>query len=318
MNDKLSLTIIIVNYNSSEYTMKCLDSIEDSVQNRCFVKNIVVVDNNSNKEDIKDLSNRKDIQFILNHENVGFAKACNQGARLAKGDYLLFLNPDTILQTDTIEKSIISYKEMEQEGIGALGVQIRDIENNIMRTCSRFPSNFYFLMKCLGINRLILKWNQFMVEWDHMNSQNVDEVMGAYFLVSTKIFNELNGFDERFFVYYDEVDFCYRLVEQGYHSYFCSDTYITHDAGGTSRKVKAKRLFYEWRSRILFMQKHHGNRKAKYSIAIVRLEVISRRIYHTFKPVLFDFSELIEAYDKFNTWVKHYKEQYKKRGEVKL
>lgn len=313
MSNQRSITVVIVNYNSSDYTLKCLDSIANSVQNQCFIDKIVVVDNNSNQEEIERLSSRKDIQLILNHENVGFAKACNQGARFSRSDYLLFLNPDTIVQADTIEKSILCYED--KEGIGVLGVQIRDLNDEVMRTCSRFPKNFYYVMKCLGINRWIRKWNQFMLEWNHMESRTVDEVMGAYFLVSASIFRQFGGFDERFFVYYEEVDFCYRLTEQGYYSYYYSDTYIYHDAGGASRKVKARRLFYEWRSRVLFMEKHHGRNQAKYTIAIIRLEAMSRRCALKVKKDFLGLSDLEAAYGKFNQWVKYYDNQCKKRGE---
>lgn len=297
-----SLSIIIVNYNSSAYVVKCLNSIAKSSKKHFILDKVIVVDNSSDWKDLSVLEEREDIQLLKNDKNEGFAKACNQGASYVDSDYLLFLNPDTILMEHTLDYSVECYAKQRKQGIGVLGVQILDEYNQITRTCSRFPKNFYFFAKCIGINRIILRWNQFMVEWNHLYSRKVDEVIGAYFFVSKDIFNQLAGFDERFFVYYEEVDFCYRLKQRGYYSYFYAGTNIVHSVGGASKNVKSQRLFYELRSRILFMQKHHGH--VKTTICLAKLEYFSRWIYLRLHGNRLEIKELKLAYSLLKQWLK--------------
>lgn len=305
MSNKLpSVSIIIVNYNSSEYLVKCLDSIARLEKTYFVLDKIVVVDNSSDQRNQYMLEERKEIYLIKNNKNEGFAKACNQGADETKSDYILFLNPDTILFEDTLDRSVECYEKQKNKGIGVLGVQILNEHNEITKTCSRFPKNFYFFAKCMGINRIVQSWNQFMLEWDHKESKKVDEVIGAYFFVSRDIFQLLNGFDERFFVYYEEVDFCYRLMQKGYYSYYYADAAIVHLVGGASKNVKSLRLFYELRSRILYMQKHKGRRRTKITIYLIKLEYISRWIYLRIQGNHHGTQELKSAYEMLGEWVR--------------
>lgn len=298
------LSIVIVNYNSSEYTIRCLDSIQKSEMKTFCLEEIIVVDNASDERNLSILNERTDIRLIRNAKNEGFAKACNQGAADASAEYLLFLNPDTIVKQDTLEVSLSTYRRHLKKGIGALGVQMLDESNQVVRSCSRFPRNFYFFAKCTGLNRIIKSWNLFMCEWNHLTDRKVDEVMGAYFMVSKDIFLKLGGFDERFFVYYEEVDFCYRLVKSGYYNLFCAETDIVHYAGGASKNVKSHRLFYEIRSRIIYMNKTFGHRSAKITIILARLEFFSRLFYLKMKREQQGIKELKEAYLLLMQWLK--------------
>lgn len=305
MSSKLpSVSIIIVNYNSSEYLVKCLDSIARLEKTHFVLDKIVVVDNASDQRNRYMLKERKEIHLIKNNKNEGFAKACNQGADETDSDYLLFLNPDTILFEETLDQSVECYEKQKNKRIGVLGVQILNENNEITKTCSRFPKNFYFFAKCMGINRIVHSWNQFMLEWDHRESQKVDEVIGAYFFVSRDIFQLLNGFDERFFVYYEEVDFCYRLKQKGYYSYYYADTAIVHSEGGASKNVKSLRLFYELRSRILYMQKHKGRRRTRITIYLIKLEYLSRWVYLKIQGNHHGTQELKSAYEMLGEWVR--------------
>jgi GT2 family glycosyltransferase len=170
----------------------------------------------------------------------------------------LFLNPDARLSPDTLSKSVAFMGTQEHSAIGILGVQLVDEHGHVSRSCARFPATSVFISKMLGLNRLApaLFPDHFQTEWDHSDSRNVDQVMGAYFFVRRSLFEQLGGFDERFFVYFEEVDFSLRAKQEGYASHFLATAQCYHKGCGTSDQIKARRLFYSLRSRILFAFKH--------------------------------------------------------------
>ena len=254
-----SLDIIIVNWNSGTLLFECVHSIKEAIQNSFTLNKVIVIDNASSDNSLNNLSNTNlPLTIIRNTQNLGFAKACNQGAKNSEADFLLFLNPDTRLFKSSLNEPIKFMLDKENNEIGILGVQMVDDKNIISRTCSRLPTPFVFFYMSLGLNKFFPKIfpNQFMTEWDHNNSQIVDQVMGAFFFVRKKLFQTLNGFDEKYFVYFEEVDFTVRAKQIGYRSYFLTTTKIYHKGGGTSEKVKADRLFYILNSKLLFAKKH--------------------------------------------------------------
>jgi GT2 family glycosyltransferase len=257
-----SLNIIIVNWNSGRLLRDCLKSINNSAYHDSFTLNrIVVVDNASCDGSAEELEELKMPLFIMRNEvNKGFAAACNQGAEDSSADYLLFLNPDTYLNGDSLAKPLIFMEEDLNQHIGITGIQLLDSNGEIARTCARFPTPGKFFSKMLGLDRLFPHAfpSHFMSEWDHQASREVEHVMGAFFLVRRFIFEELGGFDEQFFVYLEDLDFSFRARQAGWHCFYLADTKAWHKGGGTSEKVKAMRLFYSLQSRILYGYKHFG------------------------------------------------------------
>ncbi len=144
--------------------------------------------------------------------------------------------------------------------IGILGIQLVDEAGTIQRNTARFPTLKNLLGQMLGLDRL---WperfpSHFLTSWDHQESRQVDQVPGAFYLVRRKVFEELGGFDERFFMYFEDLDFAYRAEKTGWNSYYLADARAIHHGGGASDKVKAKRLFYLMNSRMLYAAKHFG------------------------------------------------------------
>lgn len=303
-----SISIIIVNWNSSVCLERCIQSITDMKKSTFLLEQIIIVDNASSVEDIKNLqrlhSNEPNIQIMYNDTNLGFAKACNVGAKGLNSDYLLFLNPDTILRNDTLEKCMIAFanSKFHKDKIAVLGCKLEDEYGKTQRCCSRLPKLRYYIAKCLGINRIIKSLNQFMLEWDHEESRYVDEVMGAFFLTSGKVFRKLDGFDERFFVYYEEVDYCKRVKDAGFKVYYNSEASVYHEAGGSSKHVKAERLFYELRSRYQYQQKHNGQIGTWSIKVITRLEYISRCILLLITGKKKEISNVNKAYVLLEDW----------------
>ena len=255
-----SLDIIIVNWNSGELLRDCLESIQGAANHAHFGLNrVVVVDNASSDGSIDGLEvQRLPFSVIRNAENKGFAKACNQGVEGSSADYLLFLNPDTYLNGDSLENPISFMEKDADKQIGIAGIQLLDSNGEIARTCARFPTPGRFLSKMLGLDRLFPRVfpSHFMSEWNHQESREVDHVMGAFYLIRRFLFEELGGFDEQFFVYLEDLDLSFRAHQSGWHCFYLADTKARHKGGGTSEKVKALRLFYSLQSRVLYGYKH--------------------------------------------------------------
>jgi N-acetylglucosaminyl-diphospho-decaprenol L-rhamnosyltransferase len=254
-----TLSIIIVNWNAGEQLRDCIASISRSKKSSLVLTEVIIVDNGSDDGSLNGIE-LFDLPFkiILNKDNLGFGAACNQGAAEASSEYFLFLNPDTRLFENSLSAPISVMEKPENKDVGIVGIQLIDDDGNIARSCSRFPSLKAFIAQSFGVNRLpkLRHLTQSMDEWAHDMTIDVDQVIGAFFLIRQSLFKSLDGFDQRFFVYFEEVDLSYRSYQAGYRSVYLSDTQAFHAGCGTSDQVKARRLFYSLRSRIFYGFKH--------------------------------------------------------------
>lgn len=296
-----SLDIIIVNWNSGKLLEDCILSME-MLRNKSFhLEKIIVVDNFSTDNSILFLdryhTNKLPYELILvrNKNNCGFARACNQGATKSNADFLLFLNPDTRLFPDSLE-NVMSFSINKNPLPGIVGVQLVDENNQPMKTCRYFPTKSRRLAEITGFSKIAKRTGIKMVFWNHNDTREVNQIMGAFFLVISDCFGELKGFDERFFMYYEEVDFCKRSQEAGYKCLFYSDSKVFHLGGGSSRNVKDKSLFYFLRSWILYQEKHHGKVGKILSILIVIFEYLPRRLNLRIKNRSSEIADLNSAY----------------------
>lgn len=256
-----SLDIVIVNWNCAGYINRCLESIEQASANGFTLSEVVVVDNASTDGSADGLETlRFHPTVVRNRRNRGFAAACNQGARRSNADYLLFLNPDAQLFEDSLSSPIACMELPGNEKVGILGVQLVNEAGQVARTCARFPTPRRFLSMMLGLTHLFSSCASgvFMTDWDHRTSRDVDHVIGAFFLVRRPVFEALRGFDERFFVYLEDLDFSLRARQAGWRSVYFAEAQAYHEGGGASKQAKASRLFYSLRSRVLYVHKHFG------------------------------------------------------------
>lgn len=258
MFDNNLLSIIIVNWNSGSQLVEVIASIEK--YHHDLVSSIIVVDNASTDESLNlvgELNNWSlKILIIRNSENYGFGKACNMGAWQVKSEYLLFLNPDSALHADTLPKALTYMRDPAHADVGICGVQLLDEAGRVSRSCARFPTAAGFATHAVGVDRFFPRLGHFMAEWDHAETCQVDHVIGAFFLVRRTMFESLCGFDDRFFVYLEDLDFSCRARQAGWRSVYLVDAQAFHAGGGTSNQVKARRLFYSLRSRLLYAFKH--------------------------------------------------------------
>lgn len=294
------LDIIIVNWNAGIQLTETLESIAKTQKIGFRFGRAVVVDNASS-DGSTDFPGKIDLplQVIRNTVNRGFSAACNLGASTGAADYLLFLNPDVTLLNDSLWKPISFMEDAAHKSIGIVGIQLLDGKNNVSRTCARFPTAGRFFAAMIGLNRLFpgAFKDHFMLEWDHKESRTVDQVMGAFFLVRGSLFRSLGGFDERFFVYFEEVDFSLRARKAGFETYFLAEAAAYHKGGGTSDQVRSLRLFYSLRSRLLYAYKHFP-RPAATALALgtLILEPFTRILYAGFRLSFREIAETIKAY----------------------
>lgn len=256
---KSKIDIVIVNWNAGVQLAEVLSSIAD--HHADLVCSVIVVDNASTDDSIGRVEEHASglpfrLQIIRNAENRGFGAACNQGAALASADFVLFLNPDTRLFSGSLTTPEKFFHQSENADVGIVGIQLVDEYGHISRSCARFPSAIGFVAHAVGLDRFYPRLGHFMAEWDHAQTRRVDHVIGAFFLVRRDLFNALHGFDERFFVYLEDLDFSYRACQSGWRSMYLADTQAFHAGGGTSNQIKARRLFYSLRSRLLYSFKH--------------------------------------------------------------
>lgn len=252
-----SISIVIVNWNAGAQLADCVDSILESSITKFSLDKIVVVDNHSTDNSLTLLPEDDKLLIIRNKINHGFGKACNIGANHVNSEYILFLNPDTRLNIKTLDNTVDFYNlNAESLGISILGIRLLNIDGTVQKTCSRFPSLTTIICDSIGLSKIFKSIGSHMKEFDHLQNQPVDQVMGAFFFLKLRLFSMLKQFDESFFVYYEEVDFSYRASKLGYKSYFLTDASAMHVGGGCSQQVKASRLFYSLNSRLVYTKKH--------------------------------------------------------------
>lgn len=248
--------IVIVNWNAGDLLAACLGSLEAAVSDR--VASVVVVDNAST-DGSADLETRTlPLHIVEAQSNLGFGRACNLGAARGTAEYLLFLNPDTEVERDTIE-SVARFMDCpENSSTAVTGIRLVGEDGQAQRHCARFPGWRNFVGEALGLSHVAPRIFPpvIMREFDHDSSRAVDHVIGAFYFVRRKFFEQAGGFDESFFVYLEDLDLSRRIADLGGRRYFLAEVGAFHRGGGTSDAIKARRLSYATMGRLRYASKH--------------------------------------------------------------
>lgn len=267
----MDVSVIIVNYNVKHFLEQCLQSVKQATGG--MQAEIIVVDNASHDNSVAYLQERfAEVKFVVNSENLGFARACNQGWRLSSGRFVLFLNPDTILPEDCLQQCL-QFMDSHNDA-GALGVRMIDGSGRFLKESKRsFPSPWISFFKLTGLARLFPRSPLFaryhLGHLAEMETHQVDVLAGAFMLVRKEVLEKTNGFDETFFMYGEDVDLSYRIRKVAladgtgfYTNYYYPATSIIHFKGESTRKgsMNYVRMFYTAMS--LFVRKHYGGSKA--------------------------------------------------------
>lgn len=298
INSRRGLSIVIVNWNTGDLLRECLISISSARLPRGWVlEHVVVVDNASSDNSIEMIEKLEiPLEIVRNRVNRGFGAACNQGAHYGNSELLLFLNPDSRLFEDSLIEPIQTLTAQATPP-GIVGVQLLDTEGSVSVSCARFPRARHFAAAALGLDRAWPRLAHLMVDWNHLETRIVDQVMGAFFMTSRNLFETLGGFDEQFFVYFEEVDFALRAKERGWTSLFLAGTQAYHVGGGSSKKVRDRRLMYQLRSRILYARKHYRiTELLLVHLTVWILEPLTRTIFALLRGRLDDVLAVLRGY----------------------
>ena len=249
---------MIVAWNSGSYLERAIEALRAGAHERDI--DVVVIDNASNDGAPQLLAQRfPDVRVVHFAENRGFAAACNAGAReFEHADYLLFLNPDTEISGQTVSRAADLLDLRRAQRTGICGVALRNSHGSVRDAAAYEPTLATYVSHLFGVDRLSWSWlpRSRYLSRELTEPRVVDQVCGAFFMVRADLFALMDGFDERFFVYYEEAEFSLRARRAGWHSWFAADLAGFHAGGATSRSAPAERLFYATRSRVLFMEKH--------------------------------------------------------------
>ncbi|MYM36163.1 glycosyltransferase [Duganella sp. FT94W] len=297
--------MVIVNWNSGKQLKDCVDSINK--YGAPFVEKIVVVDNGSTDGSAESVEFLSDVVLVRANANIGFGSASNQGAKEANTEYLLFLNPDAYLYQQSLPNVMQFMRDDANRQTGICGIQLVDEQGHVARSCARFPSAKEFIAHATGLSHLLGTKKVSMADWDHGSTREVDHVIGAFFLVRRSVFDAVGGFDERFFLYLEDLDFSRQAKYLGWNSTYFADAQAFHAGGGTSRQVKAKRLFYSLRSRIIYGFKHFDRSSAMLlAITTLCVEPFARLALALATCSVSSLIETLKGYSYLWRWLPQY------------
>jgi GT2 family glycosyltransferase len=261
--EPLDLSIIIVNWNTRDLLTRCLQSVYNTTSSLDF--EVIVVDNAST-DGSQDMVRQEfpDVSLIANTENLGFAKANNQAIRCSQGRYILLLNSDAFVRENTIEQ-MVAFMDVHPEA-GMAGCKLLYEDGRLQPSCTTFPTLFTEFCIATRLAKLFPKSPLFgkyrMTYWDFDDVREVDVILGAFMLARITAIDEVGLMDEGYFMYSEEVDWCYRFKEKGWKIFFYPGVEAVHLLGGSTRRVQVEMLVQMYRSRIEFFRKYYGKRSA--------------------------------------------------------
>ena len=253
----VTLSIILVNYNGSCFLYDCLSSIEQVVRSCDF--EVIIVDNFSTDNSVEIIENNfPSFRLICSQHNFGFGKANNLAVKYSQGNYLLFLNTDTIL-TENTPKILSDYLE-QNEDVVIVGPRITFKDFSYQLSCGKLPN---FIVELLYKIRATLdnKWHSFfsiLYNRIYSKEKEVGWVTGACLMMRRDVFEKIEGFDESFFMYFEDVDICKRVHDIGLKVVYYPKTSLIHLLGGSSHNIKKKISTYYRDSQLYYYQKHLG------------------------------------------------------------
>lgn len=284
----MKLSIIIVNYNVKHFLEQCLHSVNDALTE--IDAEIFVVDNNSVDGSVEMVADKfPEVKLIANTENVGFAKANNQALHLAKGEYVLLLNPDTLVEEDTFTKCIAFLDETPDAG--ALGVKMVNGKGEFLPESKRgLPVPHVAFYKIFGLSKIFPKSKRFgyyhltYLDKDEINP--VDVLSGAFMMMRKSVLDQVGFLDEDYFMYGEDIDLSYRITQSGYKNYYFPDTRIIHYKGESTKKGSLNYVYVFYKAMQIFAQKHFSKKNAGLFNWMINLAIWLRATLSMIKRVL--------------------------------
>jgi O-antigen biosynthesis protein len=274
----MQLSVIIVNYNVRHFLEQALLSVRKACQG--LETEIIVVDNHSvdgSVQMVRDVF--PEVQLIANEHNPGFSIANNQAIHLAKGKYILLLNPDTIVEEDTFRK-VIDFMDTHAEA-GALGVRMLDGKGRFLPESKRsLPTPWVAFYKIFGFSALFPKSKRFgkyhLTYLSPEQTHEVEVLSGAFMLLRKSVLDEIGLLDETFFMYGEDVDLSYRVIKAGYKNYYFADTSIIHYKGESTKKGSLNYVKVFYQAMLIFARKHFSRNHQQIFFLLIHIAIYLR------------------------------------------
>lgn len=277
------LSILIVSYNTRDMTIECIDSVWKQTCHTPF--EIIVWDNASHDGSAEAVSGRfhNSVRLIASNENIGFAAANNRAAKMASGNFLLLLNPDTIVLDGAIDRLVGFANAHSAAGIWGGRTLFR---NGALNPSSCWQRQTLWSLSCqmTGLSSVFRRSNWFNPEglggWNRVGVRNVDIVSGCFLLIHREIWNKLSGFSEEFFMYGEDADLCLRAQSLGARPLITSDATIIH-YGGASERVRADKLVKLLKAKMLLLERHFNPAFRQFGKLLLSMWPLSRYVIHS-------------------------------------
>lgn len=248
-------SIIIINYKQKKYTEECVRSVYDKFKSHPFE---VIIVNNSPEESLKHLSSEYPGLRLIENENKGYSQANNTGARASSGEYLFFLNADTVIKTDFLNSFTEAFKDID---FGAAGVKLENPDGSFQLSFWKENNFFNEIENKSEETKFKEKDEQYISakEKEYSKIKVVDWVTGAAMIIRKDNFEKVNGFDEKYFLFYEDADICRRLNDIGLKNYFYPDCEIVHYKGeNVNSEFQSGTYFYSKESQLLYYKTHNN------------------------------------------------------------
>ncbi len=307
----MKLSIVIVNYNVQYFLENCLNSVFQALQG--IESEVFVVDNNSVDGSLEMIREKfPQIKLIANTDNKGFSKANNQAIREAIGEFVLLLNPDTVVEENTF-KVCIDFFEKEDKA-GGIGVKMLDGKGNFLPESKRgLPTPIVAFYKIFGLSSLFPKSKRFgQYHLGHLSkdkNHKIEILSGAFMMIRKEILDRIGLLDESFFMYGEDIDLSYRITQSGYTNHYLADTSIIHYKGESTKKSSINYVFVFYRAMAIFAKKHFSIKNARLFSNLINLAIYvraglavsTRTIKHFVLPII-DSSILFVGIYYFKTY----------------
>lgn len=313
----MDISIIIVNYNVKFFLEQCIRSVLQAKDGLNI--EIIVVDNHSIDGSVQMIKEKfPEVILIENQKNQGFSKGNNQGIKIAKGKYVLLLNPDTVLQEDTLVKCF-QFMETHSDA-GALGVKMFDGKGNFLPESKRsFPTPAVAFYKIFGLSKLFPKSKVFgkyhLGYLDNNETHKVDVLSGAFMFIRKEVLEKIGGLDEDYFMYGEDIDLSYRITKAGYNNYYFSDTSIIHYKGESTKKSSVNYVIVFYKAMVIFADKHFSATYAKIFHLLIYLAIYLRAgisiIYRILKVIALPVIDTLLLWSLFFIFSSQYEIHYK-------
>lgn len=262
---KYKISVIIVNYNVEFFLEQCLNSVRKALEH--VSGEVFVVDNNSIDGSIEMVQRKfPEVHLIANKDNRGFSKANNQATRLSQGEYVLLLNPDTVVEEDTFSK-VVEFMNQHPDA-GGLGVRMLDGKGKFLPESKRgLPTPAVAFYKIFGLSRIFPKsklFGQYHLGYlNEFETHEIDILSGAFMLMRKEALDKVGLLDEAFFMYGEDIDLSYRIQKGGYKNYYFPETRIIHYKGESTKKSSVNYVFVFYRAMVIFAKKHFSQKNAR-------------------------------------------------------